>query len=289
MDGISLGRHPKRQFLLIPRVRDDSAVGFHSIGFCFDKGGASSPSCPRNGFANALANLQHGIAIADVPGNGVRLGTRRNILCARALHDGSGRGIAVVLAEKDHGQLPQRRKIQAFGENTLIGGAIAEKADGHLVCSPSLRGKSGAKRDAHATADDAIASQKPLLFAELMHGSTKAAGQPCFPPHHLGHGPRQISHFGDAVTMRTVRAGSKIIIAQRAAGAHGHRLLPDVQMNGARDLLGSVEAFDLLLEPTDLDHLSKHLGLLTGCCFIHRASVLRLHKAEPRMDTNTHE
>src|SRR5262249_51358009 len=102
------------------------------------------PRTRASAFDRLTGRLVHGEHVARVdgePGKAVALGAQRDLGNAGRIGGGRRLGIAVVLADVDDRQLPDRSKVEALVKHALVGRSVAEEGDGHLVRLADASGK----------------------------------------------------------------------------------------------------------------------------------------------------
>ena len=177
---------------------------------------------------------------------------------------GIGRVLAVevVLADVDHGQLPERRHVHRLVEKALAERAVAEEAHRDLAAAAHLRRERGARRDAGGAADDGVGAEVARLGIGDVHRAALAATvagllAEQFREHAVDRGA-----LGEAVPVAAVGAGDEVVAMQGLADADRHGLLADVEVGQARHLRALVQLVHLLLEGPDLRHLPEHVQVL---------------------------
>ena len=88
---------------------------------------------------------------------------------------------------KTIGQLPQLGHVEGLVDLALVGRAVAEVAQAHVVVAAVLVGEGEAGAQRHACADDAVAAVEVLLGREHVHGAALALGAAAAPAGQLGH------------------------------------------------------------------------------------------------------
>ncbi len=168
-------------------------------------------------------------------------------------------GVAVVLAEEDHRQLPDRGEVDRLVERTVRHRAVAEERDHDTAVASQLRGGRGTGRDRQARADDSVGAEDPECRIGDVHRTAAPAVRALVLGHQLGEHPERVETLGEAVTMAAMGGRDHVGRAERPAGAHGRRLLPDRQVHEARHLAVAVERGHTLLESADHEHPPVHL------------------------------
>src|SRR5688572_13422655 len=163
--------------------------------------------------------------------------------------------VAVVLADKDDGQLPQLRVVHLLVEDPLAERALAEEADRHAAVLQILRREGGAGGNAGAAADDGVRTEVARIRVGDVHRAALALAVPRFLAEELGKHPIGGRPLRQAVSMAAVRAGDVVVRAKRLADADGNRFLADVEVRQARHQRARIEIVDALLEQPDGNHL----------------------------------
>src|SRR5712691_7435185 len=166
--------------------------------------------------------------------------------------------VLVVLADVDHGQLPERRHVHDLVDEPLAERPLAEEADGDLVGPAPLRRERGARRDARGAADDRVRAEIPVLVIGNVHGAALAAAVAGLLAEQLREHPPRLGALGEAVSVPAVRGGDPVVAPQRRADADRDRLLADVEVGEARHLRAAVELVRMLLEQADERHAPVH-------------------------------
>ena len=168
-------------------------------------------------------------------------------------------GVAVVLAEEDHRQLPDGGEVQRLVEGALRRRAVAEEGHRHAAVGPQLRRRRRPHRDRQARGHDAVGAEDPELRVGDVHGAAAAAVGALVLAHQLGEHPGRVQALGQAVAVAAVGRGDDVGGPKRPARADGRRLLPDREVDEAGDLAVAVERGHPLLEAADQQHPAVHL------------------------------
>ena len=168
-------------------------------------------------------------------------------------------GVAVVLAEEDHRQLPDGGEVQGFVEGALRHRPVTEERHGHAAVGAELRRRRRPRRDRQAGGDDAVGAEDPELRVGDVHGAAAAAVRALVLAHQLGEHPGRVQALGQAVAVAAVGRGDDVRRAQGPARADGRRLLPDGEVDEAGDFAVAIERGHPLLEAADQQHPALHL------------------------------
>jgi hypothetical protein len=160
----------------------------------------------------------------------------------------------VVGDHEDHGQPPQRGEIERLAERALVGRAVAEHADGHLVAAEVVRGEAHARGERQVPADDPVAAHEAPLEVEHVHRAAAAVRDPVLAPEQLGHHAVGIGAPRQRVPVRAIGRDQVVLVAHRAHGADDRGLLADGQMQEPADLGLGVHLARALLEVADEHH-----------------------------------
>ena len=169
---------------------------------------------------------------------------------------------AVVLADEDRRQPPQRGQVHRLGEDAALHGAVAEEHDCDRVASGEARSERAAQRERDVAADDAGGAEEAVLDVDEVHRAAEAAAESAFAAHQLGHDALERRAFRDRVTVRAMAAVDGVVVAQLRADADRDRLLTRAQMDEAVDLVRAREPADPLLEDADPPHGAEELELV---------------------------
>jgi len=151
------------------------------------------------------------------------VGHRRDALERRA------HAVPVVLAEKNHRQLPDRRHIQRLVERPDVHRSFAEKADAHFVAAQVLAGERETGSEGYVAADDAVAAHEAFLGIEEVHGAALALGAARRLPEQLRHHRVGRDPLDERLAMLAVGADDVVVVLQRRERADGDRFLSDVE------------------------------------------------------------
>jgi len=206
-----------------------------------------------------VADRQHVHAVHALTGHAVGLGELPDLgLGERAVGRGAHR-VAVVLAEEQHRQLPERRQVHRLVELPLRHGAVAEVAHDHLVAAPVLDSEADAHCDGQVRPDDRVTAEEVGALVEQVHRAALALGEPVAAAEQLGHDPLGIGTLRQAVAVLAVRGDRVVVGPEHRGGADRHRLLADVEMEEPADLPERVRLGGLLLEAADQEHIAQQL------------------------------
>ena len=208
-------------------------------------------------------DIEGGAALGEI---GLRRGARH-----RGAH-----GVAVVLDDVDHRQLPQLRHVEAFIDLALVGRAVAEigQADEIIAAIAVGEGETGAERDLGA--DDAVAAEEILLLAEHVHGAALALGIAAAASGQFGHHALGFHAGGQHVPVIAIAGYDLIALLQGHLHADDDGFLADIEMAEAADRTHAVELAGLLLEAADQQHVAQRGELLLPGEFRRRAVTLLL-------------
>src|SRR5258708_7100335 len=110
-----------------------------------------------------------------------------HIVRARPAPTRPAHAVFVVLDDVDHGELPQRRHVEALIDLALVHRAVAEIGDADLVVVAIFVLESQAGAERHLRADDAVPAEEALLLREHVHRAALAPGIAAAPAGELGH------------------------------------------------------------------------------------------------------
>src|SRR5579859_924001 len=243
---------------VVPAVDVADVVPVEPIGVAVQERRAVARACARDRFARRAVHLPGVLSIhvdhwdaecrrsrADLTGDGL---ARRRVLV-----------VQVVLADVDDGQPPERGHVHRLVQHSLAERTIAEEAHRDLVGSALLRRKRSSSRDAGRAGDDRVRAEIAALGVGDVHRTALAVAVARLLAEQLREHAVQLSALGDAVPMSAMRAGDVVVVVERGAHAHGHRLLADVEVGQPRHLAAAIQVVDLLFEMTDPEHAAIQL------------------------------
>jgi hypothetical protein len=131
------------------------------------------------GLADRLAH--HVVGVHDVHPVAAHAGHAEALAPAVELGHGGvprQRGAHAELVVGDHEddrKLPEGGEVERLAEGALVGGAVAEHADGDLVEAAVVRGQRHARRQGQVAADDPVAAHEAVLEVEHVHRAAASA------------------------------------------------------------------------------------------------------------------
>src|SRR5438067_950367 len=214
-----------------------------------------------HGLGRSVAHGPNVVAVGRPGGDAQRFGARpdltgRHLLVRREL------AVQVVLAHVDGGQLEDLREVEAFGEITLVGGAVAEERHRHPVLA--LQGERRARGRRDAAAHDPEAADQPVLEVDHVHRSGPPAAYSAGPPEELVEQALRLNTQRERMAVAAVGPGHPVLRLQHRAHAHRHRLLPRVQVRGAVHLALEEQVLHRVLEAPDQQHPAVELERLVA-------------------------
>ena len=145
-------------------------------------------------------------------------------------------------------------------ERARVRGAVTEERDRDARLALQLEGERRTGHHRQPAADDRVRAQVALRDVVEVHRAAEAAGASLLLAVHLGHDRVDRRALGDGVGVRAVSGRDHVVRLERGAHAGSHGLLPDRDMEEARQLTGSEALLDLLLESPDHEHLAEELA-----------------------------
>src|SRR6266540_5624492 len=231
-------------------------VAPEAVGARLDQRRRLLPARALHGPTDAVADGQHVHAVHGLAGDAVGLGEAPDLGLGQRAVDGGAHGIAVVLAEIDYRQLPQRRQVQGLVELPLGHRAVAEVADDHLVAALVLDGEGRPGRQRQVRAHDGVAAEEVHALVEEMHRAALALAEPVAPAEELGHDPPRVGALRQALPMLAIRADRVVVRAERGGGPDRHGFLAYIKVEEAANLAERVHLGRLFLEAAQVQHLA---------------------------------
>ena len=138
----------------------------------------------------------------------------------------------------------------------LIGRAVAEIGEGHIVIAKVFVSQSQASPQGHLRAHNAVATVEVLFFAEHMHRAALALGVSPLTPRQLGHHAFRVHSTGQH--MAVIAVGCDALVALFGAGfqAHHNGLLADIKMAKSANQAHAIKLASLFLKAADQQHLA---------------------------------
>ena len=168
-------------------------------------------------------------------------------------------GVAVVLAEEDHRQLPHGSEVERFVEGTVGHRAVAEERHYDAAISSQLCRRRCTDRDRQAGSHDPVGAEDADRRVHDVHRPAAPAVRSLVLAHELGEHPEHVQTLREAVAVAAMGGRDHIVRRRGASRAHGRRLLPDREVHEARYLAVAVQGSHALLEPADHEHPPMHL------------------------------
>src|SRR5712692_2541313 len=238
-------------------------VAVEAISVAVQEGRSLARARARDSLSRGEAHLPRVLSIHVHHRDAERRGTRAD-LTRDGLAGGRVFVVEVVLADVDHGQLPQRRHVHRLVQDSLAERPVAEEARRHLAGSALLRREGGTGRDAGRAGDDRARPKVAALGVGDVHRTALAVAVAGLLPEQLRKHAVELRAFGDAVPVAAMRAGDVVVVVERRAHADGHGLLADVEMRQPRHLASAIQLVDLLLEMPDPQHAPVQLDCQLG-------------------------
>src|SRR6267378_1518317 len=162
--------------------------------------------------------------------------------------------VHVVLADVDHGQLPQRGHVHALVDDALAERPLPEEARRDLVGAALPRRESRTRCNAGASRNDGVRAEVPFFLVGDVHRAALAPTVPGLLAQELGKHPVHAGALGQAVPMTAMGARDVVVVTERGAHPDRYRLLTYIKVCEPRHLGTRVEVVDLLLEQANAQH-----------------------------------
>jgi hypothetical protein len=167
---------------------------------------------------------------------------RRNPKRRRPRHNLARRGLRVVrvlvvhivLADINHGELPERGDVHHFIERALSQRALAKEADTDAPVAELLGGERRARSNSSAPADNRIGAQVPGRRVGDVHRPALAPAIARLFAEQFGKHAVILGALGQAVSVAAVRAGDVIVGPQSGANSHGDGLFALIKVRQPR-------------------------------------------------------
>ena len=170
-------------------------------------------------------------------------------------------GVAVVLADEDERQLPERGEVHRLVQHALVGAAVAEERHGDPAGAVDARSSTPrrprtARPRRRCRSRRRCRAQRSAMCIE----PPRAAVEPVDAAEQLRHHPPHVRALGDQVAVPAMGRRDHVVGTQRRADTRRDRLLPDVLVRHAGDLVRVHELDHPLLEAADQEHRAVELG-----------------------------
>src|SRR5579859_249009 len=226
------------------------------VGLAFQERGPFPRAGAADGFAGGLEDGHHVISVhghARHPVEGCPAG---HVGIPRRVPEGDFGGVLIVLADEEHGQLPDGSQVQPFVEGSVVHGAVAEEGHRHLVGLHQSIAVSCAGRLKDAGTDDAARPHHAHFGREEVHAPPTPAGTSALAAVELGDQLPRWEALGEGMSVTPVGAEHGIVLAELGADADRNRLLPDLGVAGAVNQSPLVRSDELLLAAAALGPLT---------------------------------
>src|SRR5581483_2639632 len=262
LDRIVLGAHLLHLFLGAIFGGVGHRVSAIAVGEHFENVRALALAAPFHRLLASGFDRTHIHAVDLLTGKIERSAALRQIDLRRGARDRGAHGIAIVFDHVDHGKLPKLRHVEALVDLALIGSAVAEIGEAHIVVAAVAIGesKTGAERD--LCADDAVSTEEALLDGEHMHRAAFAPRVATAASGELGHHTLRIHAAGEHVTVIAVAGDDLVAFLERHLHADDDSFLADVEMAETADEAHAIKLAGLLLEAADQQHVAIGRKLL---------------------------
>src|SRR5215471_1473680 len=156
--------------------------------------------------------------------------------------------IEIVLANEEHGQPMDCRKVYALMKDAGLGRCIAEENDRDAGAILQHRAEGRTNTDRDRTADNRHATEKVHRQVDEMHRAALARGAAVDLAVELGEHRAQAAALTDVMGVRTMRANDVVFEAQMPAHACGDGLLTNAEMRRTAHVAFGVERLDAFLD-----------------------------------------
>ena len=141
-------------------------------------------------------------------------------------------GVAVVLAEEDHRQLPDRGEVDRLVERAGRHRAVTEERHRDAAVAPQLRRGRGADRDRKPGPHDPVGAEDADHRVGDVHRATPPAVRAGVLGHQLGQHPGRVEALGEAVAVAAV--GRRDHVGRARAASTRPPPTPPARSTGAR-------------------------------------------------------
>ncbi len=143
-------------------------------------------------------------------------------------------------------------------KRSLVGGRIAEEADGEPVLAPVSGRKGHPRGERYLSSDDAMPTVEEVLDVKQVHRAPFPFAVASASSEQLRHHHPGIGVSSERVAVISIGGQDEIIGSNRFHCSDCNRLLADVQVAEAGDLRQAILLARAFLEAADQHHLSVH-------------------------------
>src|SRR3984957_4418148 len=233
-----------------------------AIGHHFQNGRALAGAAPGDGGFGGRLHRTHVHAVDLSAGNVERQAALGEVGLRRGAQDRGAHGIAVVLDDIDHGELPQLRHVEALVDLALVGGAVAEIGQRDAVVAAIFVGKGQTGAERHLGCDDAVPAIKILVAGEHVHRAALALGIAAAASGQFRHHALGVHAASQHVAVIAIAGDHLIAVFLGQFHADDDGFLADIEVAEAADQAHAVHLAGLLLEAADQEHLAQRRKLL---------------------------
>src|SRR2546423_1297120 len=213
-DRVALARPALLLFLrpVVGAVDVADVMALVAVGAALEEVRSLAAPRPRDRALGRLVDGEHVLAVDLLRRDPERLRPRGDraggdVLVARVLV------VEVVLADVDHGQLPERGHVHHLVEEPLAERALAEETDRDAVGAERLRREARARGDPRRAADDRIRSEVAVRVVGDVHRAALALAVALLAPEKLAVHQPHVGALGDAVDVASGRGGDRVVTA----------------------------------------------------------------------------
>ena len=154
-------------------------------------------------------------------------------------------GIAVVLADEEHWQPPQRGEVQRFVERASARRTVTEEHHADVLLALRLRRPRSARGEGKIACHDTGRAQHAVRCIDQVHRAAATAAQAIFATENLGERGLKIASLGKHVAVATMAREQHVLASEMRADADGNRFLSGRQVRKAGNLARGGEPLHL--------------------------------------------
>ena len=231
-----------------------------AVGHHFENGRALAGAAPGDRLVARRLDRAHVHAVDLLARNVERQAALGEIGLRRGARHRGAHGVAVVLDDVDHRQLPQLRHVEALVDLALVGRAVAEIGQADAVVAAIFVGEGEPGADRNRRADDAVPAVEILLAGEHVHRAALALGIAAAPAGQFRHHAFRVHAAGQHVAVIAIAGDHLVAVALGHLHADDDGFLADIEVAEPADQAHAVHLAGLLLETPDQQHLAQRRG-----------------------------
>src|SRR5216684_5548325 len=180
-------------------------------------------------------------------------------------------GVAIVLADEQHRQAPQRGDIQRLVKRTGARRTIAEKYHADVLSALRLRSPRRPRGEREIAGHDTGRPQHAVRCVDQVHRTAATAAQAIPPAQNFGESRLNITTLGEHMAMPAMTREQHVLALELGADTDCNGFLSGGKVRESRDLAGGREPLYLAFEQAYPPERTVHLLPVSQRWFGHRS------------------